>query len=270
MLANKNIGFIGAGNMAGAIIRGLLNQEMLKAEQIWVSDVDQQKRSALSDELNIKQSGENSTLIHECDVVVLAVKPQVIDSVLAEIADKHREEQLFISIAAGIKTEKLEAGLKEQPKVVRVMPNTPALIGCGAAAICAGKYSGGDDLQITKGIFDAVGISVIVEEEQIDAVTGLSGSGPAYFFMMIEQMIEAGIAQGLSAEVSAELVKQTALGAARMVQETEFSPTELREMVTSPNGTTFAGLEKLREGGFPELVKACVARATERSVELGK
>ena len=270
MSLDKTIGFIGAGNMGGALIRALVKREIVEASQIQVSDVDAAKLEVLQSELGVLTNQDNSVLMKEAECIVLAVKPQNMKEMLSDVAPHAHDEQCFVSIAAGIPTRMIEEALGGKPRVVRVMPNTPSLIGEGAAGLAAGQYANKEDLALAQEIFNAVGISVVVEEKQLDAVTGLSGSGPAYFFFMIENLIEAGCEVGLPREVAEQLVRQTALGAARMVIETEDSPAGLREKVTSPGGTTFAGLERLREGGFSELIRACVARATERSVELGR
>jgi len=271
MLAQTRLGFIGAGRMATALIRGLLDAALVAPRQILVADVDAEKAQTLVSGHGVSACASNPELIRQADLVVLAVKPQHMVGVLDEIAPALRAaEQAFISIAAGVSLAKIQSHLGDEARVVRVMPNTPALIGAGVAGIAAGARATPDDVARTRAIFEAVGVAVVLDERDLDAVTAVSGSGPAYVFYFIESFIEAAIDAGLAPEVAALLVKRTVLGAARMANELTPAPAELRQAVTSRGGTTEAALRILREKGFQALLKRAVEAARERSIELGK
>ncbi|MBN1868566.1 pyrroline-5-carboxylate reductase [Candidatus Sumerlaeota bacterium] len=270
MSENWVLGFIGAGNMGSALIRGVIEAGLLSADRIRIADVDARKTSSLAKHLGVGVAANNTDLLAQADTIVLAVKPQGMIAVLSEIAPGASERHLFVSIAAGVPIRKFEEALGGSARVVRVMPNTPSMIGCGAAGLARGTHATPADMERALSVFRSVGCAVEVEESQLDAVTGLSGSGPAYVFHMIEALTDAGEKAGLSREVATVLTHQTVLGAARMVVETGVEPAELRRRVTSPNGTTEAGLKILSEGGFLDLVGRTVARAAERSRELAK
>ncbi|MCX8084054.1 MAG: pyrroline-5-carboxylate reductase [Calditerrivibrio sp.] len=271
MLKNKKIGFIGSGNMATALIKGLLKSEMIPAENIYASDVDMEKLESLSNEYGINIIYKNNKkLVDDSDIVILAVKPQIMGKVLKEISDRINDNKLLISIAAGISSEYVEEMLGKKVRFIRTMPNTPALVLEGATGIAAGEYATEDDLKIAQEIFSAVGISVIVDEYQMDAVTGLSGSGPAYIFMIIEALSDAGVKVGLSRDIAMKLAAQTVLGAAKLQIETKMHPGTLKDMVTSPGGTAIAGIHTLEQGGLRTTLINAVETATKRSIELGK
>jgi len=270
MLENKTLGFIGAGNMATALTRGMLNARLARPQQILIFDIDGNKVAKLNAEHGVGAAANNLDLMKRCDLVVLAVKPQVMNQVLAEIAPAVRGEQCFISIAAGVTLSRLEGALGPRARVIRVMPNTPALIGAGAAGIARGHSATDEDVALARRMFEAVGIAVVLDERHLDSVTAVSGSGPAYLFFFVEALFEAAERVGLERDVAQALVKQTMLGAARMAVETDRTPAQLREAVTSPGGTTAAALTVLREGGFTDLVVRAVQRAQARSIELGK
>ena len=261
------IGFLGAGNMAEALLGGILNKKLARPEQVWVSDVRAARLEELKSRYGVCPASGNAELMRQCQTVVFSIKPQNVKDVGAEIGALARKDVLYITICAGVGTrvfERLLTGAEGAARVVRVMPNTPALIGCGASALAGGAHVLPGDLTAARLLFDAVGVSAEVEEGQLDAVTGLTGSGPAYIFLMIETLIEAGVEQGLSAETSERLVKQMVFGSARLAFESPQTPAELRQAVTSPGGTTAAGLEALRQGDFASLIRRCVARATEK------
>jgi pyrroline-5-carboxylate reductase len=269
--ASFAVGFLGGGNMANALIRGFLGTGLYRAEQICASDVDAQKRQLLKRRLGVATTENNVALVRESKVVVLAVKPQIMDGVLKEIRSVVTPKHLFVSIAAGVTTPRLEAGLGSQSRVVRVMPNTPALLGKGMAVVVPGGNATQADQRLALKLMRAVGLAVAVNDERLmDPVTGLSGSGPAYIYLMAEAMIVGGIAAGLSETLARELTLQTITGAAAMLQETGETPQRLREMVTSPGGTTLAGLTELERHGFVDAVSAAIIAATRRSVELGR
>jgi pyrroline-5-carboxylate reductase len=258
--------------MAEALIRGVIAAKVYPPENIYVSDVRAERLEFLAEQYHVKTSQDNSMLAREMDVLVLSVKPQVMGQVLEEIKGSINREGLVISIAAGVRTERISQVIGEMP-IVRVMPNTPALIGEGASALYANDLAK-PVLRKAETIFAAVGKAVFVDDERlIDAVTAVSGSGPAYFFMLMEAMTKAGVSLGLEEEVAAELVLQTARGAALLAdaagKEGE-TPAQLRQKVTSPGGTTEAALKVLAEAGFGQLVEAAVKRACDRSRELSK
>ncbi|MCA1927191.1 MAG: pyrroline-5-carboxylate reductase [Calditerrivibrio sp.] len=270
MLKNKKIGFIGSGNMATALIKGILKSELVPAEEIYTSDVDMEKLENLSNEFGINIIFKNNKkLVDDTDVIILAVKPQIMGKVLKEISEKVTEDKLLISIAAGISSEFVANALGKKVRFIRTMPNTPALVLEGATGIAPGEDATDDDVKIAQEIFSAVGISVIVDEYQMDAVTGLSGSGPAYIFMIIEALSDAGVKVGLSRDIAMKLAAQTVMGAAKLQIETKMHPGTLKDMVTSPGGTAIAGIHTLEQGGLRTTLINAVETATKRSVELG-
>ncbi len=269
MTTDKKIAFIGGGNMAEALIKGLIAAGTAKPDHILVTDVSVDRLAHLHQTYGVMQKG-NGEAAREADIIILCVKPQVVERVLTDISSAVDAKKLVISIAAGIVIAKIEKGLKESSHVVRVMPNTPALVLAGAAALAGGKNATSDDLALTQGIFNSVGRAVIVEEKLMDAVTGLSGSGPAYVFMIIDALSDAGVKEGLPRPLALELAAQTVYGAAKMVLETKEHPGKLRDMVTSPGGTTIEGLHALEKGKLRATLMNAVEAATTRSRELGK
>jgi len=242
----------------------------VRADQIIAADPDEAKLRSLEEELGIRRTGDNAEAVQSASVVVLATKPQVFAQLLPGVAAALAPETLLISVAAGIPTGLIERALPAGTRVVRTMPNTPALVGAGATAIAAGSHATEEDLALAETLFRSVGISVRVPEEQLDAVTGLSGSGPAYVFAMIEALRDAGVRVGLAEDTALQLASQTVFGAARLLRDENESPEVLRERVTSPGGTTRAGLDALAAAGFAEAVLGAVRAATRRAVELGK
>lgn len=271
MFENKRIGFIGAGNMATALIKGILKANLFTSDFVSASDVDIEKLDSLKNEYGINIIfKDNEKLVAESDIVILAVKPQIFDKILKEISSKLDKSKLVISIAAGISTEYIENVVEKELKIIRAMPNTPALILEGATAIAPGSHADEDDVRIGYKIFDAVGKVVVVDESQMDAVTGLSGSGPAYIFMIIEALSDAGVKMGLSRSVAMKLAAQTVMGAAKLQIETDMHPGRLKDMVTSPGGTAIAGIHTLEQGGLRTTLINAVESATMRSIELGR
>lgn len=264
----ETLGFVGGGQMAEALINGLLSKEFLKPGQIKVSDLSKDRRNHLREAFGINTTSENKEAVKESKIIILAVKPQVMSIVIEDIGPVVSSNHLVVSIAAGITVHSLEKRLPEGIRVVRVMPNTPALVQAGAAALCKGSSASQGDLDIVRQILEAVGKAVVVPEAFMDAVTGLSGSGPAYVFTFIEGLIDAGVREGLSRTVAQELVVQTVLGAALMCQNTGKHPAELTAMVTSPGGTTVAGLHVLERAALRGILLDAVRAATERSREL--
>ena len=270
MLEQVRFAFIGGGNMGEALIKGLCSGLNVNPQHIIATDVIPERRSYMHATYGITASGDNRQAVKESDVIVLAVKPQVMSDVLEEIAPVIDGEKLVISIAAGITLQTLQRALGDSRRVVRVMPNTPALVLTGAAGISPGSAATPQDVALVERIFNAVGRAVVVSDEMMDVVTGLSGSGPAFIFALIEGLSDGGVLMGLARPVATLLAAQTVLGAAKMVLETGKHPGELKDMVTSPAGTTIAGMHALESGGLRGLMMEAVRRATERSAALGR
>ncbi len=261
--------FIGGGQMAEALIKGILKKGILTEKDIFCSEPLDERRQYLEKQYSIKTFSDNCEAIKDANAILLAVKPQVIDAVLKELSAAISKKHLIISIAAGVSLKKLEKLLGEKRRIIRVMPNTPALVLEGAAAISKGTFSSKEDLDAALELFSWVGKAVEVPESLMDAVTGLSGSGPAYCFLFIEALIQAGIREGLPRPTATLLAIQTVLGSAKMCIETKRHPAELISMVTSPGGTTIHGLYELERSGVSGIVMDAVRSATKRSKELG-
>lgn len=270
MSVHQKIAFVGAGNMASALIRGLIGTATVPADEIIAADPERERIGALAEQLGIRTTRDNAEAVREATVIVLATKPQVFAQLLPGIAAAMPPDALLVSIAAGIPTARIERSLPAGSRVVRTMPNTPALVGAGATAIAAGRHATDADLDLVETLFRSVGIAVRVPEAQIDAVTGLSGSGPAYVFAMIEALRDAGAREGLPEQTALRLASQTVFGAARLLLDQKETPEVLRERVTSPGGTTRAGLDALAAAGFADAILDAVHAATRRSAELGK
>jgi pyrroline-5-carboxylate reductase len=268
MLTDRKIAIIGGGKMGSIIAQGLIAQKISSNKDIIVTDIDAARLEFLRKSMKLKVSSNNEKAVKGADIIVLAVKPQNMAATLKEISAAFDKNKIVVSIAAGITTSFIESHLVQGARVLRVMPNTPALIGEGAAAVAKGSFAKKSDVKLAQIIFNAVGISVEIEESLIDAVTGLSGSGPAYCFLIIEALIEGGEKMGLPQDLAAKLAMQTMLGAARLCLSSDKSPAELREMVTSPGGTTVAGLKVLEEGKIRATIISAVEAATKRSKEL--
>jgi pyrroline-5-carboxylate reductase len=268
-MKTQTLGFLGAGNMAAALIKGLLHAGV-SPNQIVASDVKTERLDQLAAAHGIRTTRDNLTLVRDCSVVVLSVKPQVIDKVLTEIGGEVRPQQLIVSIAAGVPIEAIEARLPAGARVVRSMPNTPATVQAGATAIAGGAHAREDDLRIARELFEAVGRVVVLDESLLDAVTGLSGSGPAYVMLIIEAMADGGVKVGLHRDTALVLAAQTVYGSARLLLETGEHPGRLKDMVTSPGGTAIAGLHTLESGALRRTLIDAVEAATKRSVELGE
>jgi len=260
------IGFIGAGNMGEALIRGLISGKVVRPADLWISEPDSARRARLVREYRVRAAVDNADLARRCGVIVLAVKPQLMDPVLGGIAAAAGRAKLVVSIAAGVTLAALEGEIKA--RLVRTMPNTPALVGEGATAIAWGRGVTAADRALVRKLFGAVGTTVEVSESLMDAVTGLSGSGPAYVFTVIQALADGGVQAGLPRATALQLAAQTVLGAARMVLATGTHPHQLRDQVASPGGTTIRGIAELEERGVPGAFMAAVRAATARSREL--
>ncbi|MDE2058685.1 MAG: pyrroline-5-carboxylate reductase [candidate division NC10 bacterium] len=270
MLQGRTIGFVGAGNMAEAMIRGLLEAKLVTADQIIASDIVEAKRQQIQLRYGIQTVTEGRDVGLKASILALAVKPQDMEAALQGIAASVDQTKTIISIAAGITIAFIAERLPAKARIVRVMPNAPALVLAGAAGIAKGEHATAEDLQIAEAIFSAVGRVVVVEEKHLDAVTGLSGSGPAYVFLFVEALADAGVKVGLARDIAGLLAAQTVLGAAKMVLESGRHPAELKDMVASPGGTTIAGLYALERGGLRGTLIEAVEAATIRSRELGR
>jgi pyrroline-5-carboxylate reductase len=268
MSIDKKIAFLGGGNMAEALIKGMLSADVAKSRQMVVTDTSSARLDYLK-KYNINPTASNRDAVQQSDIVLLCVKPQVMDAVLAEIAAAADSSKLIISIAAGITISRMEKGLIANPRVIRVMPNTPALVLSGAAGLAKGSSATNEDMALALEIFSAVGRAVVVDEKLLDAVTGLSGSGPAFVFTVIEALSDAGVKVGIPRPLALELAAQTVFGSAKMVLETKEHPAKLRDMVTSPGGTTIAGMHELEKGKLRAVLMNAVEAATKRSRELG-
>ncbi len=270
MFKGKKIGIIGGGNMGEVIAAGVVSTGLVPAIDLTVTDVVTDRLDYLKKKYSISITTDNKTAVKTADIVILAVKPQAMGNVLSELAPAVTKTKLIISIAAGIPTSFIEGYVKKGTRVIRVMPNTPALIGEGAAALAAGNAASENDLALARKIFDSVGLTVIVNEDLMDAVTGLSGSGPAYGFIIIEALSDAGVKMGLTRDVALKLAAQTMAGAAKLCLKGDRHPGQLKDMVTSPGGTTIAGIKALEDGKLRATLMEAVEAATLRSRELGK
>jgi len=265
----RTIGFIGAGNMAEAMIRGLLRGNDFAPEQVSASGPRQERVQELRDKYGINATTDNGVPA-AAEIVVLSVKPQIMSRVLDTVGGAISPHALVISIAAGVPVSTIQSRLAPGTRVIRAMPNTPALVDAAATAIAGGEHAREEDLADAKRIFDAIGLTVILEESQMDAVTGLSGSGPAYVFLILEALSDAGVKVGLSRRTAQLLAAQTVLGSAKLLLETNEHPGRLKDMVTSPGGTAITGLHTLEHGGVRTTLMNAVEAATRRSRELGE
>lgn len=270
MASKLSIGFLGAGKMATALAKGFIRGELVTPKSVVASDVIEAARSAFEKEVGGRTTASNREVVDSAEVLVLAVKPDQVPGALADIRDAISKNHLIISIAAGVTLAKLEAGLEAGARVIRVMPNTPALVGESATGFALGKAATTADAELAKKLFSSVGVAFQVKESLLDAVTGLSGSGPAYVYLFIESLSDGGVAAGLPRDIATRLAAQTVLGAAQMVLETGQHPGALKDMVTSPGGTTIEGLHELEKGKLRGTVMSAVRAATEKSKKLGQ
>jgi pyrroline-5-carboxylate reductase len=268
MLEGKKIAVIGSGKMGSIIAQGIMSKQIISVSNITMTDIDVKRLNFLSDSLGLHVSKENEKTAKIADIIILSVSPQNMAQTLKDIASAVNKSKLVISIAAGITTAFVESNLAHGIRVVRAMPNTPTIIGAGATAVAGGANSTTNDINLTRTIFDSLGITVEVDEKLMDAVTGLSGSGPAYCFVIMEALSDAGVQMGLPRDLSLKLAAQTVLGSAMLCLKGDKHPAQLKDMVTSPAGTTAAGLQALEEGKIRATVIAAVEAATKRSKEL--
>lgn len=267
-MIDQRITFLGAGNMANALIRGLLRSGE-KASNITATVKREERKAELEKTHGISVGFDSVAAAHDADVVVLAVKPQAMDKLLTQIAPVIDARKLVISVAAGVPIAAIERRFGAGARIVRSMPNTPALVGLGATAVSGGEHATAQDLELAKKLFDAVGTTHVLDEALLDAVTGLSGSGPAYIFLIIEALSDAGVKVGLSRHVALKLAAQTVYGSAKLLLETGEHPGTLKDQVTSPGGTAIAGLHTLEAGGLRTTLMNAVESATARARQLG-
>ncbi|MGA3179288.1 MAG: pyrroline-5-carboxylate reductase [Verrucomicrobiota bacterium] len=270
MAAKLNIGFLGAGKMAAALARGFISAGLAMPGEILAGDPAAAARTAFARETGARTTSSNVEVAKFASLLILAVKPACVNDLLAELRGAIAARHLIISIAAGVTIAQLERGLGAGLRVIRVMPNTAALIGASASAYSRGKMATPADGALTERLFGSVGMIIELKETLLDAVTGLSGSGPAYVCVIIEALSDGGVAAGLPREVAAKLATQTVMGAARMVLETGLHPGALKDMVTSPGGTTIEGLHELEKGKIRAVLMSAVRAATEKSKKLGQ
>jgi pyrroline-5-carboxylate reductase len=270
VLEDRTIGFIGAGNMAEAMVRGLLEAGLVTADRLIASDIAEARRRAIDQRYGVRTVAEGGDVAAKASILILAVKPQDMEAALKGIAASVDQTKTVISIAAGIPIAFIADRLAARARIIRVMPNAPALVLAGVAGIAGGEHATAQDLQIAEAIFSAVGKVVVVAEKHLDAVTGLSGSGPAYVFLFIGALADGGVKVGLPLDVAKLLAAQTVLGAAKMLLESGRDPAELIDIIASPGGTTIAGLHALERGGLRGTLMEAVEAATIRSRELGK
>jgi pyrroline-5-carboxylate reductase len=267
-MIDRSIAFLGTGNMASAILKGLVRAGVPR-ERILATTRREEKKAQLEAEHQVRVTLDNVAAARESEVIVLAVKPQVLDKVLKEIAPAIDRTKLVVSVAAGVPIAAIERRLGAGARIVRAMPNTPCLVGLGATALSAGEHATQADLELASALFRSVGITTVVDEYLLDAVTGLSGSGPAYIFLIVEALSDAGVKVGLSRHVALSLAIQTVLGSAKLLQETGAHPGQLKDQVTSPGGTAIAGLHTLEAGGLRTTLIDAVEAATRRAKQLG-
>ncbi len=269
-IPRRSIAIIGGGYMGEAIIRGLVVSKFSTPGDIVLFDIDPERRQFLQKEYGVKVAASGRAAAAAATLILLAVKPNDMAKAMEEIAEAVAPGKLTVCVAAGVSTSFIENFLDGQPRVVRVMPNAPALIGKGAAAVCGGRFAKPEDEAFVMEMFESMGRVVKVEEKQMDAVTGLSGSGPAFAMVITEALADGGVKMGLPRDVALKLAAQTLLGAAEMVLQLEEHPASLRDRVTSPGGTTIAGLHAMEVGGIRGALMAAVEAATRRSQELGR
>ncbi len=272
ILAGRRIGFLGAGNMGTAIIKGLISSGVIGSDQIIASDALARRRQYVEETHGIRTTADNKELVAQSDIIVLAIKPQVCPAVLGEIGHALDDTKLVLSIVAGVTVDTIlrQAEAKEGTRVIRTIPNTPAMVKEGITVIAADNTTLPKDLEITETIFKTVGRTVTMEKNLMDAATGLSASGPAYVFVMIDALADGGVRMGIPRETALILAAQTLVGASKLFLESGKHPGQLKDMVATPGGTTIAGLHQLEAGGLRHALISAVQAATLRSAELGK
>lgn len=266
----QSIGFLGAGKMASALAKGFIRAGCVTSDQVVASDPLEAARAAFASEAGVRVTASNAEVATSSGTLVVAVKPDLVVPVLEEVRPYVNDRQLILSIAAGVPLKKLEDTLFEGARVIRVMPNTPALVGASASAYAMGEYATAEDGATAQKLLSALGLVYEVKEKLLDAVTGLSGSGPAYVYLMIEALSDGGVAAGLPRDIAIRLAAQTVLGSAKLLLETGLHPGQLKDMVCSPGGTTIEGVHELEKAGFRAALIGAVRSAAEKSRKLGQ
>lgn len=267
---DKIIGFIGSGNMCTAIIGGIINSKLVQNNQILCSDLSEDKLKVMHEKYGVLTTTDNLEVASKADILVLSIKPQFYETVIKEIRTAVKKDVIIVTIAAGQKIEKIKYLFGNEIKVVRVMPNTPALVGEGMSAICPCPMISPEEETLIYNIFNSFGKCEIIPENLMDVVTGVSGSSPAYIFIIIEAMADVAVAEGMPRDKAYKFAAQTVLGSAKMVLETNKHPGELKDMVCSPGGTTIEGVLKLEETGFRTSIQEAVRTAIKKSMDMGK
>jgi pyrroline-5-carboxylate reductase len=267
-LSDKKLAVLGAGKLGGILLRAYLKQGLFSPKHVTATVQHADKATALAKELGVAVTTDNRQAVHGADIVLLGLKPQVVGDVLKEIAPKLSDKTLVISVAASVPTSYIEQHAGAKVPVIRAMPNTPSAVGCGMTGICRGSHAGAEHLEVARSLFDAVGRTVIVDEKNMDAVTGLSASGPAFVYIILESLAEGGVKVGLPRDVSTLLAAQTMKGAASVVLETGDHPALLKDAVTTPAGCTIDGILELEEGKLRVTLIKAVVKATHRAGEL--
>jgi pyrroline-5-carboxylate reductase len=267
-LAGKKVAFLGAGKMGGIILQALLKKGLLTAKSTCATVAHEERAKALAAKLKVKVGLNNVDAVKGADIIVIGVKPQVVEDVVREISGYITPKQVIVSVAASVPTSMIEKHLSSNVPVIRAMPNTPCLLGAGMTAICKGKYAGAGDVAMTCHMFDAVGRTIVVDEKHMDAVTALSASGPAYIYIILESLAEGGVKVGLPRDIATMLAAQTALGASRVVLETGDHPALLKDAVTTPAGCTIDAIMELEEGKLRVTLIKAVVKAAQRAKEL--
>lgn len=262
------IGFIGAGNMASAMISGIVNSKILDPSNIIASAKTQKTLNRVKNQFNIKTTLDSVEVVKNSDIVIVAVKPYIYDTVLNDVKDYITNEKIIVTIAAGKTIKSVEGVIGYDKKIIRTMPNTPSLVNCAMSSISKNKNISDEDLEMVKTIYDSFGKSEVIEEKLIDAVIGASGSSPAYFFMMIEAMADCAVSYGMKREMAYEFVAQAMMGSAKMVLETNIHPAQLKDMVCSPSGTTIEGVKTLEEEGFRKAIIKGMSCVIEKSIQM--
>ena len=264
------VAVLGAGKMGGILLQAFLKNNLLAPEQIFATVQHAERAKALSAQFGVEVTTDNLAAAHQADVILLGVKPIQVPALIDEIKTALTPKKMVLSFAASVKTQAIETGAGCELPVVRAMPNTPAMLAAGITALCAGRFVSAEQMAVAQKIFSTVGRTVVVDEKHMDAVTGLSGSGPAFLYIIIEALAEAGVNVGLPRDVATLLAAQTTLGSARMVLETGYHPALLKDAVTTPAGCTVDGILELEEGGLRVTLIKAVKRATQRAKELAK
>lgn len=267
-LAGKRVAVLGAGKMGGIILQALLKKGLLSAKSTRATVAHAERAKALAAKLKVKVGTDNVEAVRGADIILIAVKPQVVEEVVREISAHVSPKQVIVSVAASVPTSMIEAQLPAGVPVIRAMPNTPCLLGAGMTAICKGKHASPRDVAMTSHLFDVVGRTVVVDEKHMDAVTALSASGPAYIYIILESLAEAGVKVGLPRDIATLLAAQTTLGAAKVVLETGDHPALLKDAVTTPAGCTIDGIMELEEGKLRVTLIKAVVKAAQRAKEL--